>query len=81
MNHAFADYLQEQHGLNRTYAHIIELVCAGMTNDQIANRMRMNPFTIKDYLLKIYRKEKVNSRVQIIIKFLPILRDLNNGKS
>ncbi|MFE6741126.1 helix-turn-helix domain-containing protein [Streptomyces tubercidicus] len=45
---------------------IIQLVCQGQTNQQVARRLRLSPHTVNYHLRKIFRAFGVNSRVELI---------------
>ncbi|MEW9518775.1 helix-turn-helix transcriptional regulator [Streptomyces tubercidicus] len=45
---------------------IIQLVCKGQTNQQVARRLRLSPHTVNYHLRKIFRAFGVNSRVELI---------------
>ena len=46
---------------------VAELVCAGLSNKQIAARAGLSEHTVSSYLRRIYSKLGVNSRVALVV--------------
>ncbi len=62
--------LQERHKEERlTYREIdvVELVCKGMSNQQIANKLFLSEKTVKNHLTNVFRKLNVNDRTQAVL--------------
>jgi predicted ATPase/DNA-binding CsgD family transcriptional regulator len=51
--------------LTPTEAKVVELICEGLTNRQIGERMFVSPQTVKTHLSHIFRKLDVNSRAEL----------------
>jgi predicted ATPase/DNA-binding CsgD family transcriptional regulator len=51
--------------LTPTEAKVVELICEGLTNRQIGERMFVSPQTVKTHLAHIFRKLGVNSRAEL----------------
>ena len=49
---------------------IVELVCQGMLNKQIAYKLGMARTTVTNHLSEIFKKEGVTTRTQLVIKLL-----------
>ena len=47
---------------------IVELVCLGLRNRQIADRCTLTEGTVKIHLNSVYRKLGVSSRAELIVK-------------
>jgi DNA-binding NarL/FixJ family response regulator len=43
------------------------LVCEGLTNREIAERLSISTFTVRQHLSSILRKVGVSSRIQLVI--------------
>lgn len=56
--------------LTRTERDIVELVCEGMTNPQIAELLSVSPRTVQGHLLKTFRKLKVSTRAELVGRML-----------
>lgn len=54
--------------LNKNEQEILGLIAAGMTNQQIANRLSFSVNTIKMYVSQIYRKLGVSRRTQAVAR-------------
>jgi DNA-binding CsgD family transcriptional regulator len=52
-------------GLSATEADIVELVCAGRSNREVASALHLSPKTVEWNLSKIYRKLGVRSRTEL----------------
>lgn len=61
--------------LTRAERDIVELVCEGLTNPQIAQRLAVSPRTIQGHLLKVFRKFGVSTRAELVAR---MLRGLTN---
>ncbi|HEY1713882.1 MAG TPA: LuxR C-terminal-related transcriptional regulator [Solirubrobacteraceae bacterium] len=55
-----------QEGLTPAQARVVELVCAGMSNRQIAGTLYMSPRSVESHLTKAYREFGVKSRAQLV---------------
>jgi DNA-binding CsgD family transcriptional regulator len=51
--------------LTPTEAKVVELICEGLTNRQIGERMFVSPETVKTHLSHIFRKLGLNSRAEL----------------
>lgn len=49
---------------------IVNLVCEGLTNPQIAQRLSVSPRTIQGHLLNVFRKLKVSTRAELVGQIL-----------
>lgn len=47
---------------------VVALVCEGLTNPQIAQRLYVSPRTIQGHLLKVFKKLDVSSRSELVAK-------------
>jgi DNA-binding NarL/FixJ family response regulator len=57
---------QTQEGLTPAQARVVELVCAGYTNQQIASTLYMSLRSVESHLTKAYRHCAVKSRAQLV---------------
>jgi DNA-binding CsgD family transcriptional regulator len=57
---------KSQEGLTPAQARVVELVCAGMSNRQIAGTLYMSPRSVESHLTKAYREFGVKSRAQLV---------------
>ncbi len=56
--------------LTATERRVVELVCEGLTNPQIAQRLSVSPRTVQGHLLKVFRKYRVSSRTELVVRLL-----------
>lgn len=52
--------------LTRAERTVVELLCQGLTNPQIAERLSISPRTVQRHLYEIFRKVQVASRTQLV---------------
>lgn len=60
--------MTNRHGrehLTPTEDKIVDLVCEGLTNPEIARRLVVSPRTVQGHLLNVFRKLEVSSRTQL----------------
>ena len=63
--------LRAQYNISRREQEVLELVCAGRTNQEISELLFISLQTVKDHVSRIYKKTGVRNRVQLIT----LLRD------
>jgi DNA-binding CsgD family transcriptional regulator len=56
----------ERHGVTRREKQIVEKICLGKTNKQIADELFISLQTVKDHTHRIYSKLGVKSRMQLV---------------
>ncbi len=71
-------YLQRRHELTPRERQIAELVCQGLKNDSIANRLRVRPETVKTHVRNIYRKVGVRSKIHMLLRFVREAANFSN---
>lgn len=62
-----------QHGLSKRESEVLALVCQGLSNQEIAERVYISVNTVKTYIRSCYRKISVDTRSKAVIW------GLNNG--
>jgi DNA-binding CsgD family transcriptional regulator len=55
-----------QYGLSKREIEVVELVAQGLTNKEIASRLFLSEYTIKDHIKNVMRKMGATSRGEII---------------
>jgi DNA-binding NarL/FixJ family response regulator len=53
-------------GLSEREQQVLELVAAGATNREIAERLQLSPYTVKEYASTLYRKLEVRNRLEAV---------------
>ncbi len=61
----------DRYGITPREREIIELICAGNTNREIAERLFISVATVKDHNHNIFRKTQVRNRVELANLFRP----------
>lgn len=56
--------------LTPTERKIVSLLCEGLTNPQIAQRLTVSARTVQGHLLKVFRKLGVSSRTELVARML-----------
>jgi len=56
--------------ISETEANIVNMICDGLTNKEISDKLFLSLQTIKDHNYRIYKKLKVSNRVQLTKRFL-----------
>jgi len=57
--------LYAKYKITKREEEIINLICTGKTNKEIAEKLFISPVTVRDHLTSIYRKVNVNNRTQL----------------
>jgi DNA-binding CsgD family transcriptional regulator len=70
-------YIQRLHHLTAREHQIAELVCQGFKNRDIAKILHITAGTIKTHIRNIYRKTGVNSKIEMLLKFVSEIKDLS----
>jgi DNA-binding CsgD family transcriptional regulator len=60
------DRLSDKFGITRREKEIVQLICKGMTNQQISDSLFISLQTVKDHVYRIFIKTGVKNRVQLI---------------
>ena len=61
---------KEAYGLSKREVEVLQCVCRGLTNKEIAERKFISEYTVKDHVKKIMRNMSVNSRSEIFAVLL-----------
>jgi len=60
------EHVLDQHGVTKRERQIVQKICLGKTNKQIAEELFISLQTVKDHTHRIYSKIGVNSRMQLV---------------
>ena len=58
----------EHYGITKRERQIVQEVCRGKTNQQIADTLYISLQTVKDHTHRIYSKMGIKSRIQLVRK-------------
>lgn len=67
---------QDRLNLSTREQEILDLICRGETNSNIAAALGISPFTVKNHLQRIFKKIGVTNRTQAATRYNEALRDL-----
>jgi len=59
-------FLMQEAGLTQREADVARLVCEGLSDKEIAKKIKLSPHTVRDHLKKIYSKFRVHARSQLV---------------
>lgn len=57
-----------QYGLTLQEARVAKLICGGLRNKEVADRMGISPTTVATYVSNIYDKTGAKNRAQMVLK-------------
>lgn len=64
-NNKLTDYFKQKYDITEKQSEIIELIIAGATYKQIAEKLFISPKTVDNHLQNIYKKLNINSKMQL----------------
>jgi CRP-like cAMP-binding protein len=59
-------FLMQEAGLTQREADVARLICEGLSDKEIAKKLNLSPYTVKDHLKKVYSKFRVHARSQLV---------------
>ena len=62
--------LQKQYHLTNRELQVVQFVCRGYNNNEIAKTLKIKPGTVKTHLRNIYRRVRVNSKIRLFLRFI-----------
>ena len=63
-------YIQKRFHLTPRELQVAQLACQGFNNNKIAKTLKAKMGTVKTHLRNIYRKIRVKSKIEMLIKFV-----------
>ena len=63
-------FIQRKYLMSPRELEIAKLVCRGLSNNQIASDLTISNGTVKTHLRNIYRKVRVNSKLNMLLNFI-----------
>ena len=63
-------HIKRHYHMTERELEIARLVCAGLSNDDIALKAKIAPGTVKTHLRNIYRKTWVSTKIAMLLRFL-----------
>jgi DNA-binding NarL/FixJ family response regulator len=63
-------YLQRYYEMSPRELQVAKLVCSGFTNGVIANKLKVQPGTVKTHLRNIFGKTRTRNRISMLLKYI-----------
>ena len=70
-------YLKKRYRMTGREVEIAQLICRGLSNEQIAQDLDIKPGTVKTHVRNIYRKAWVNNKIAMLLRFLDTANNLS----
>ena len=63
-------YLQRRYHMGPRQLQVAKLTCCGLTNQEIAEELRISSGTVKSHLRSIFNKTRTKSRITVLLMFV-----------
>jgi DNA-binding NarL/FixJ family response regulator len=63
-------YLKRRYQMTPREIQIAQLVCQGLGNEEIANRLKIKHGTVKTHVRNLYRKLWVHNKISMLLRFV-----------
>ena len=63
-------YLKRRYHMTPREIQIAQLVCQGLGNEEIANRLNIKQGTVKTHVRNLYRKLWVHNKISMLLRFV-----------
>ncbi len=63
-------YIQRRYHMTPRELQITQLVCQGLTNGDIARKLKIKAGTVKTHLRSIFGKTRVRNKITMLLKFM-----------
>jgi DNA-binding NarL/FixJ family response regulator len=71
-------YLQRYYEMSPRELQVAKLVCSGFTNGVIADKLRVQPGTVKTHLRNIFGKTRTRNRISMLLKYIEKVQQLQH---
>jgi DNA-binding NarL/FixJ family response regulator len=71
-------YLQRRYHMTPRELQIAQLICQGLGNEEIANRLKIKHGTVKTHVRNLYRKLWVHNKILMLLRFIEDTNGLLN---
>ena len=71
-------YLKRRYQMTPREIQIAQLVCQGLGNEEIANRLKIKHGTVKTHVRNLYRKLWVHNKILMLLRFIEDTNGLLN---
>ncbi len=73
-------YLKRRYHMTPRELQIAQLICQGLGNEEIANRLKIKHGTVKTHVRNLYRKLWVHNKILMLLRFIEDTNGLLNKK-
>jgi len=63
-------YIQRRYHISPRELEVAKLVCQGLSNQEIAEALRIRQGTVKTHIKNIYRRIRVKNKVALLLRFM-----------
>jgi len=63
-------YLKRRYHMTPREMQIAQLICQGLSNEEIANRLKIKHGTVKTHVRNLYRKLWVHNKISMLLRFV-----------
>jgi len=63
-------YLERRYRMTPREIQIARLICQGLGNEEIANRLKIKHGTVKTHIRNLYRKLWVHNKISMLLRFV-----------
>ncbi|HUW19275.1 MAG TPA: helix-turn-helix transcriptional regulator [Sedimentisphaerales bacterium] len=63
-------YIQKRYNMSPRELEVARLVCEGLTNEEMADKLRVRPGTVKTHLRSIFNKSRVRNKISMLLRFV-----------
>ena len=71
-------HVQRCYRLSPREVEVAKLVCCGLGNDAVAVHLKITGGTVKTHLRNIYRRVRVNNKIEMLLRFVEMTISLHN---
>ena len=69
-------YIQKRYHMSPRELQVAKLVCQGLTNGDVANKLRVRPGTVKTHLRSIFGKTRARNKITLLLRFIDDVSEL-----
>jgi len=69
-------YVKRCYRLSSREVEVAKLICSGFDNDEVAGNLKIRGGTVKTHLRNIYRRVRVNNKIEMLLRFVEMTIDL-----
>ena len=74
-------YVQRLYRISPRELEVAILICRGYANAEVAKKLKIKDATVKTHLRNLYRRLRVGTKVQMLLKFVDTVRTLGEDET